>query len=216
MNPRCLVTGFEAFDGDTLNPSWLIAQALHGQVLQGVQVHAEQLPCAFAPAGAALHAALRRHRPTLVLALGQAGRSAIGMERVAVNVVDARIADNAGAQPIDEPVLAGAPAAYFSTLPIKRIVATLRAQGIPASVSQTAGTFVCNHLFFHLMHRIATAHPAVTGGFIHLPMLPRQAAGQAAMPSMALETMVAGIRTAIAVSLDADLGAMDRVGGAVA
>ncbi len=215
--PRVLVTGFEPFGGEAINPAWEVARALDGARIGVARVSAEQLPCRFEACATALARAMLADTPTVVIALGQAaGRSDVSVERVAINIDDAPIADNGDAQPIDRPIVTDAPPAYFSTLPIKRIVATLRAQGIPASVSQTAGTFVCNHLFFHLMHRIATAHPAVTGGFIHLPMLPQQAAGQAGMPSMALETMVAGIRTAVAVSLDADLGATDRVGGALA
>ena len=109
--------------------------------------------------------------------------------------------DNGGDCPVDRPVVAGAPAAYFSGLPIKRIVATLRAAGIPASVSQTAGTFVCNHVFYSLAHLLATRHPSTRGGFIHLPMLPMQAAAHPGLSSLSLETMVAGIRGAVQVSL---------------
>ena len=138
-------------------------------------------------------------------AIGQAGgRSEITPERVAINVDDGRICDNAGRQPIDAPVVAGAPAAYFSTLPIKAIVRDLRAAGIPASVSNTAGTFVCNHLFFGLMHRIATRPVAdgMRGGFIHIPYLPEQAArlarGSRAWRST---TVIAALRVAVRTSL---------------
>jgi pyroglutamyl-peptidase len=179
MSPRCLVTGFEPFDGDALNPSWLIAQSLHGLDLGGVRVQAEQLPCAFDQAGPALQAALRRHRPRLVLALGQAARGAIGMERVALNVIDARIADNAGLQPIDVPVLAAAPPAYFSTLPLKAMTAALKAEGLAAEVSNSAGTFVCNQVFFLLMHALRR-RAGVRGGFVHVPGGPRPGRGHAA------------------------------------
>jgi len=141
------------------------------------------------------------YRPVLVLALGQAGRTAISLERVAINVNDARIPDNAGVQPIDEAVRRGAPAAYFSTLPIKAMAAALQAAGIAAEVSQTAGTFVCNHVFYSLAHLLATRHPNTRGGFIHLPMLPMQAAAHPGLSSLSLDTMVAGIRGAIQVSL---------------
>ena len=121
---------------------------------------------------------------------------------MAINVDDGRIGDNAGHQPIDQPVVAGAPAAYFSTLPIKAMVRDLRAAGIPAAVSNTAGTFVCNHLFFGLMHRIATRPVAgMRGGFIHIPYLPAQVAQRPGLPSMALDTVVAGLRIAIATAL---------------
>ena len=172
---RILVTGFEPFGGQSLNPSWEVARALHGLQLQGAQVVAVQLPCVFAQALPALQNALAQHTPDIVLALGQAeGRCDLSVERIAINVMDARIPDNAGAQPIDVPVIAGGPASYFSTLPIKSLVAGLRASGFPASVSQTAGTFVCNQVFYALQHTLAGQ--GVHSGFVHLPLLPEQAA----------------------------------------
>jgi pyroglutamyl-peptidase len=172
---RILVTGFEPFGGQSLNPSWEVARALNGFALEGAQVVSVQLPCVFVQALPALQQALAQHRPDIVLALGQAeGRCDFSVERVAINVMDARIADNAGAQPIDVPVIAGGPAAYFSTLPIKALVAGLRAGGFPASVSQTAGTFVCNQVFYALQHALAGL--GVHSGFVHLPLLPEQAA----------------------------------------
>lgn len=196
-----LLTGFEPFGGETVNPSWLVAQALHGRRVGGALVQAACMPCVFADAGPALQAALARHRPQLVLCLGQAGgRCDLSLERVAINVADARIPDNAGAQPIDVPVVEGGPAAYFGTLPIKAMVAALRAAGLPASVSQTAGTFVCNHLFYVLMHRLQQL-PGVRGGFMHLPLLPGQAAAQPGLPSLPLATQVQGVEHALAVAL---------------
>jgi pyroglutamyl-peptidase len=198
--PCTLVTGFEAFDGDPLNPSWLIAQALHGRRVHGTRVQAVQLPCAFGTALPTLHEALRRYRPTLVLALGQAGRSVISIERVALNIDDARIPDNAGLQPVDQPVHAGAPAAYFSSLPIKAMAVALRQAGIAAEVSQTAGTFVCNHVFFGLMHALRR-RPGVRGGFVHVPMLPEQAAARGRQDGMPLPTQVDGVRLALKTAL---------------
>jgi pyroglutamyl-peptidase len=200
--PRILLTGFEPFGGDAVNPSWQVAQAWHGRSVAGAQVHAVQLPCVFGAALQALQLALDQTRPQLVLALGQAGgRCDFSIERVAINVDDARIPDNAGASPVDAPVVAGAPAAYFSTLPIKAMVAVLRQAGLPASVSQTAGTFVCNHVFFGLMHALARGRRrAVRGGFMHLPLLPAQAAarpGQAGMPSLPVATLVDGVGLAL-------------------
>ncbi|MFY9512832.1 MAG: pyroglutamyl-peptidase I [Rubrivivax sp.] len=213
-----LVTGFEAFGGETLNPSWRVAEAVHGARIAGVPVLALQLPCVFGSALRVLQAALAQHRPQLVLALGQAaGRSDFSVERIAINVDDARIADNAGAQPVDLPVVAGGPAAYFSTLPIKAIVAALREAGCPASVSQSAGTFVCNHVFYGLMHSLQ-AWPGTRGGFVHLPLLPAQAAHQGLAvtpPSLALETMLAGLRVAIATAL-ATQADLKLAGGTVA
>ena len=191
---RILLTGFEPFGGQSINPSWEVARALDGLSLSQAQVRAIRLPCVFAQAATALTRAVAEFQPDIVLALGQAeGRSDISVERVAINVMDARIADNAGAQPIDQPVVAGGPAAYFSTLPIKRLVASLRAEGIPASVSQTAGTFVCNQVFYALQH--ALAERAVRSGFVHLPLLPEQAAHWPGptLPSLPLATQVAAL-----------------------
>lgn len=207
---RILLTGFEAFDRDTVNPSWEVARALDGWVCDGATVQAVQLPCVFGAALARLDEALAQDAlPRLVVGLGLAsGRAEITPERVAINVDDARIPDNAGRQPVDAPVAAGGPAAYFSSLPIKAIVHGLRSAGLPASVSNTAGTFVCNHAFYGLMHRLAT-QPALArtrGGFVHVPALPEQAARAPGMPCLPLETQVQAmrllLRTALAVERD--------------
>ncbi|MDQ7912904.1 pyroglutamyl-peptidase I [Pseudomonas sp. 102515] len=192
-----LLTGFAPFGGEALNPSWEAARRLDGERLGDLPVVAAQLPTEFGAALRTLDELLDRHRPTLVVAVGQAGgRAELSLERIAINVDDARIPDNAGRQPIDEPVVAGGPAAYFSTLPIKAMTRVLRDAGIPAAVSQTAGTFVCNHVFYGLLHRLQGT--GVRGGFIHIPYLPAQAAHQPGVPSMALETLVAGLRLALA------------------
>ena len=198
---RILVTGFEPFGGQSLNPSWEVARALHGLQLpglQGAQVVAVQLPCVFAQALPALQQALMQHTPDIVLALGQAeGRCDLSVERIAINVMDARIPDNAGAQPIDVPVIAGGPASYFSTLPIKSLVAGLRAAGFPASVSQTAGTFVCNQVFYALQHTLAGQ--GVHSGFVHLPLLPEQAAHWPgpSLPSWPVSLQLAAVKQAL-------------------
>ncbi len=207
--PVALVTGFDAFGGDTLNPSWLIAQALHGQQIAGHRVLAAQLPTVFATSLQVLQSHLLQYQPALVVCLGQAGgRGAISLERVAINISDARIADNARNQPIDTPVVPHGPAAYFTGLPLKAMLAAMQEAGIACEVSQTAGTFVCNQVFYGLMHALATQHrfKAVRGGFIHVPWLPQQG-----MPAMSLEEMVRGItvalRCALGTSQDINLGA---------
>ncbi|WP_120966221.1 pyroglutamyl-peptidase I [Comamonas sp. lk] len=200
---RILLTGFEPFDKDSINPSWEVARALDGEVIAGGTVHAVQLPCVFGNAMQVLDEALAGLQPALVISLGLAGgRSDITPERVAINLDDARIPDNAGKQPVDEAVVSNAPAAYFSTLPIKAMVRNLREAGIPASVSNTAGTFVCNHVFYALMHRLSRrAAAGVRGGFIHVPALPQQAAKQPGMASMALEAQISAIREAIRTAM---------------
>ena len=194
-----LVTGFEPFDGERVNPSQEIARQLHDTVVAGHRVEGALLPCVFDAARLELRRQLRRVRPVVVIAVGQAGgRDAITPERIAINVDDARIPDNAGRQPVDRPVVRGGPAAYWSTLPVKAIVADLRRRDIPAAVSQTAGTFVCNHLFYALMHELR-GQRRVRGGFIHVPFLPSQA--KRGVPRMELETMIEAIAAAIAVSV---------------
>ena len=201
-SPRVLLTGFDAFGGDAVNPSWLAASSLHGRLILGHRVIAAQLPTVFAESLVRLHALLKAHQPVLVVAIGQAGgRSAISLERVAINICDARIPDNAGAQPVDEPVLADGPAGYFSTLPIKAMRQDLQEAGIACEVSQTAGSFVCNQVFYGLMHELATRRwlRHTRGGFIHVPWLPEQA--PAGAPAMPLPTLVQGLRLALRSAL---------------
>ncbi len=194
---RVLLTGFEPFGGERINPSWEAVRALDGWQGGPAIVHARQMPCVFGAAIDTLASAIADIQPQLVLCVGQAGgRSEVSVERVAINLDDGRIADNAGHQPIDLPVVAGGPAGYFSSLPIKAMVRDLRAAGVPASVSNTAGTFVCNHIFYGLMH-LLTAQPGVRGGFIHIPYLPVQAAQFPGAPSMALETLIDALRIAV-------------------
>ncbi|HTD04401.1 pyroglutamyl-peptidase I [Undibacterium sp.] len=205
-----LVTGFEPFDGETINPALEAARRLHGLRIGGYQVTAVELPCVFGASISTLERHMAALHPDIVLCVGQAGgRTGIDLERVALNIDDARIPDNAGRQPIDEPIVAGGPAAYFSGLPIKAIAAALAAAGIPAGVSQTAGTYVCNHVFYGMSHLIATRYPQVRGGFVHIPYLPEQAARHAGAASMALDTIVSGLKlaleTAVAVTDDVKL-----------
>ncbi|MER7208687.1 pyroglutamyl-peptidase I [Streptosporangium sp. NPDC000239] len=201
-----LLTGFEPFDGSSVNPSWEAVGLVQG-------VRAVRLPCVFGESLERLRAAVAEHDPSVVVCVGQAGgRPDVTVERVAVNLDDARIPDNAGRQPIDEPVVRGGPAAYFATLPVKACVAAARAASVPASVSQSAGTFVCNHLFYGLMHLIATERPRMRGGFVHLPFTPEQALGRGvptapsmpSMPSATAATALTAIVTA-AVSVGDDL-----------
>jgi pyroglutamyl-peptidase len=198
-NPCVLVTGFDPFGGQTVNPSWQAVQALHGQSVLGHRIVGAQLPTVFGLSVQVLRDLLRQFRPTLVLCTGQAGgRTAISLERVAINVDDARIPDNAGAQPVDVPVVPGGPAAYFSSLPIKAMLQSLLDAGINAEVSQTAGTFVCNHVFYGLMHELACDPQlrSTRGGLVHVPWLPEQ--GQ---PSMRLDEVVHGLQLAIGCAL---------------
>jgi pyroglutamyl-peptidase len=200
--PTILLTGFEPFGGENINPSQEIVRALDGEIVDGHRIVGAILPVAFAATLPLLEELLDAHRPTLVFALGQAGgRSAISLERVAINLVDARIADNDGLQPIDAAVLDGAPGAYFTRLPVKAIARCLLELGIPAAPSLSAGSFVCNQVFYALSHLLATRHPHARGGFVHVPWLPQQAALHPGQPSMTLQTMIDGVRAALACAI---------------
>jgi pyroglutamyl-peptidase len=197
---KALVTGFVPFGGDGVNPSFEALARLPSR-LGALDVVTAVLPVVFGRSLAALDAALAAHSPDIVLSAGLAGgRAELSLERVAINIEDARIPDNAGNRPIDRPVIAGGPAAYFATLPIKAAAAALREAGLPAAVSNSAGTFVCNHLFYGLMHRAANGPRRFRGGFLHLPYLPSQAAPIAGAPSMALEQLVEGIEIILQVA----------------
>ena len=205
--PRVLLTGFDPFGDDRLspnpmNPSGLAVRALHGERIHGHQVVAAELPCLFGTAITELGKLLLVHKPALVICVGQAGgRSTVSLERVAINVNDARIPDNADAQPIDTPVVVTGPAAYFSTLPIKAMMQSLQQAGVPAEVSQTAGTFVCNHVFYGLMHALATQRglKKTRGGFIHVPLLPEQGT-----PCLPLDLVISALRLAVAMALQTE------------
>lgn len=197
---RALVTGFDPFGGDKVNPSSLAVKQLKKQI-GSLAVHTAELPTSYALSAGVLRKAIDEVQPEIVLCVGQAGgRTELCLERVAINVQDARIRDNDGKQPIDVPVVAAGPAAHFSTLPIKACVAAMREAGLPAAVSNTAGTFVCNHIFYALMNMVQNASPAVRGGFLHIPYVPEQASRLGGAPSMALADIVLGIEIILEVS----------------
>jgi pyroglutamyl-peptidase len=196
-----LLTGFAPFGGETINPSWQAASALDGTQIAGHRLAARLLPVEFGASLAALRDAIAEISPALVLCVGQAGgRAQLSIERVAINVDDARIPDNANGAPIDTPIVPGGPAAYFATLPIKAILADLHAAGIPAEISQTAGTYVCNHVFYGLMHALRD-ESHIRGGFVHIPYAPEQAARHPGVPSLPVDTVIAALRIAVRTAL---------------
>lgn len=197
---KALVTGFDAFGGEKVNPSSMAASRLRRR-MGSLTVHTAVLPTSYARSAIALRGAIHEMRPDIVLCVGQAGgRSELSLERVAINIQDARIRDNDGKQPIDRPVVREGPAAYFSTLPIKACVAELRRAGLPAAVSNSAGTFVCNHIFYALMDMAGRHGLCFRGGFLHIPYLPEQAARLGDQPSMSVEDIVRAIEIVLAVS----------------
>ncbi len=198
---KVLVTGFEPFGGEDINPSWEVVKQLDKRVIDGCQIVALQLPCVFFDSLDVLYRGIEQYEPTLVIAIGQAGgRADITIERIGINIIDASIVDNQGQQPIDKTIVTEGPAAIFSTLPIKSIVAGLQTAGIPASVSQTAGTYVCNQVMYGLLNKISD-QTGVRGGFIHVPYLPEQAAMHMGKPSMGGEMILRAVELAIAISL---------------
>ena len=211
---RVLVTGFTPFGGETTNPSWEIVKALPDSIA-GYGIEKLRVPTEFGKAIDVAGRAIDKWQPQLVLCFGQAGgRSRMSVERVAINVDDARIADNAGQQLIDQPIRSNAPAAYFCTVPVKAMVAGMVRAGVPSEVSNSAGTFVCNHLIYGVLHHIASNGYAMRAGFIHVPFMETQIVDRPNTPALSLATMVAGAKAAIiaAVRNKTDL---KLVGGAL-
>ncbi len=189
---KALVTGFEPFGGESVNASLEAVRQLPAKI-GTLEIVTTALPTSYARSLPMLEQAIAREKPQIVLCVGQAGeRPALCLERVAVNVQDAEIADNDGARPVDRPVVAGGPAAYLATLPVRAAVAGLRAEELPAQLSMSAGTFVCNHVFYGLMHLAATGKQRFRAGFLHVPRQPQHAPRTGA-PSKALDDITRGI-----------------------
>ncbi len=198
---KVLVTGFEPFGGESINPSWEAVKELPDGI-GGAEIVRKRLPVTFRGVRQILPKLLEKEMPDVMILTGQAGgRPNITVERVAINVMDSTMADNEGFTPEDEPVFEGAPAAYFATLPIKAIVEALRKDGIPAGISNTAGTYVCNTAMFTALHTIAVAGMKTKVGFIHVPFSHAQALDRP-RPSMAQETINEAIRKAVEVSIE--------------
>lgn len=205
---KILVTGFDPFGGEKINPALETIKRLPDAVL-GARIIKLEIPTVVEKSLAKIQEAVEKENPDVVLSIGQAGgRSEITVERVGINIDDCRIPDNEGNQPIDEPIVAGGPSAYFVTVPIKAIVEKIKANKIPASISNTAGTFICNHVCYGVAHlaaaRTAAGKP-MKSGFIHIPFLPEQVIGKPALtPSMSLETIVSGITHALEAIVEHD------------
>jgi pyroglutamyl-peptidase len=205
---RLLITGFEPFAGDDVNPSALVAARLAAEGFAGATTEHLILPVVRFRCVELVVAAIEQTRPDVVVMMGQAGgRPRITPERVAINLDDYRRPDNTGNQPVDEPIVPGGPAAYFSLLPIRDMVRRMQEAGVPAAISNSAGTYLCNHLGYGVLHYIAVRRLPVSAGFVHLPCLPEQATGRSPeTPSMALEVLVKGMR----VGVEAALAARER------
>ena len=196
---KILVTGFEPFGGETVNPAWEAVSRLPAET-GGAEIVKLQVPTMFGRAPEAVLREVERLRPDAVVSVGQAaGRTAITPERIAINCEEASIPDNAGFQPAGGPVVEGGPDGYFSLLPVKEMAAAIQASGLPGKVSNTAGTYVCNHLMYHILHACHTRYPGMRSGFIHVPCIPEQQAGHPEWFALPLEEIVRGLTAALEV-----------------
>ena len=192
---KLLLSGFEPFGGHAQNPSEATVRAMAQQPIPGVTLHTLVLPVDAKRAPGMLTAAMDEHKPDVVLSLGEArGRFALGIERVAVNLLDFVIADNAGALVTDAPVVPDGPAAYFSTLPVRNMLQAARAAGVPAELSLSAGAYLCNQVMYATLHHIGMNWLPMRAGFVHMPALPETIAGtDARLASMSIESLVRGV-----------------------
>lgn len=183
-----LLTGFEPFDNELINPSWELVKTFHDINISDYHIIAKLIPTVFYDSSQLLKQYIKEYQPNIVICFGQAGGSdSIRLEKVAINLNDARIPDNKGNQPIDEAIIENAPLAYFSNLPLRKIYNELKKVNIPVSISLSAGSYVCNHLFYHLMHYIQNTD--ILGGFIHIPYLNTQVENKKSVFSMDLNTL---------------------------
>lgn len=195
---KILVTGFDPFGGEKVNPAYEAVKLLP-DTIAGAEVIKLEIPTVFSKSGPAVEAGIQAHNPDVVLNVGQAGgRACVTIERVAINLAEARIPDNAGEQPMDEPLQAEGPAAYFTTLPIKAMVKNVRDHGLPCHISYTAGTYVCNCVMYNVLHMAATKYPNIRAGFIHVPFASGQAVEKAvSTPCASLEVIAKSLEYAI-------------------
>lgn len=194
---KVLITGFDPFGGESVNPALEAVMALP-DTIGDIEVIKIEIPTVFGKSLAKIKEAVETHKPDIVISIGQAGgRFGITPERVAINIDDARIKDNEGNQPVDVKVAQDGAPAYFTNLPIKAMTQAMIQAGIPASVSNTAGTFVCNHVMYGILHMIHTDYPNMRGGFIHVPYIPSQVTSKANMPSMSQADITKGLALCI-------------------
>ena len=211
---KILVTGFDPFGGEKVNPALEAVKSLPS-VIHGAEIRWVEIPTVFYQSAEVLEAEIVRYQPDVVLCIGQAGgRAGLTPERVAINQDDARIPDNQGNQPIDTPIRLDGEAAYFSTLPIKAMVQAINEVGLPATVSNTAGTFVCNHLMYQALYLADKKFPNMKAGFMHIPYMTEQVVNKPNTASMCLRDIVRGIEAAIGAIVDYKDKDLKIVGGA--
>ncbi|MFK4784936.1 pyroglutamyl-peptidase I [Fusobacterium sp. MFO224] len=201
---KILVTGFDPFENEAVNPAWEGVKLLPTRI-NGAEIIKLQIPTVFNDSIKVLLEGIEKFKPQAVLCIGQAGgRFDISVERIAINLNDARIKDNKGNQPIDNKIYDYGDNAYFSSLPIKSMVEYMKKENIPASISNTAGTFVCNHLMYGLLYNIDKYSVTAKGGFIHVPYIPKQVINKPNTPSMDLSLIAKGLEAAITAIIEND------------
>ena len=194
---KLLLTAFSPFGGEKINPSLEAVKLVKDKILETDIIKLE-VPTVFDKSIKIVADAIEKEKPDYVLCIGQAGgRYGITPERVAINIDDARIPDNEGNQPIDIPIFADGEPAYFSNLPVKAMVEEIRKEGLPASLSNSAGTYVCNHLMYGVLYTLSKKYKGAKGGFIHVPFIPEQTVDKPDKPSMSLTDIVRGLEAAI-------------------
>ena len=200
---KILVTGFDPFGGASINPAYEAVKLLP-DTIKGATIVKKEIPTVFVKDGVVLEEAMQEHNPDVVLCIGQAGgRSEISIEKVAINLIEARIPDNEGQQPLGQKVYEDGETAYFATLPVKAMVTKVKEHGIPSNVSYTAGTYVCNDIMYRLLYLETKKYPGMRGGFIHVPYLPEQAVTlPAGTPTMSVEMISKGLLYAIEAIVD--------------
>lgn len=213
---KILVTGFEPFEDEPLNPSWEAVRRLPDSIGETAVIKV-QIPVVFDRVSEVVRDAIAVHDPDAIVCVGQAGgRFAISPERVAINVDDGRIPDNDGDQPIDETIRADGPAAYFSSLPVKAMVTAMKGAGVPAVLSNTAGTYVCNHIMYDVLYMIDHEFSGKRGGFVHVPYTPQQVVDKPGAPSLSIDDMTAALAAGLgAIAEYQDKEDERSVGGAI-
>lgn len=194
---KVLITGFDPFGGETINPAWEAVKAIKDEIA-GAQIFKMQIPTVVNKSIEKIHEKMAEIHPDIVISVGQAGgRFGVTPERVAINITDARIPDNEGNQPIDIPIFEDGDAAYFSNLPVKAMVQAIKDAGYPSVLSNTAGTYICNHVMYGILYYIKKEFPGARGGFIHVPYAASQVIDKPGTPSMAIADIAASLEAAI-------------------
>lgn len=211
---KVLITGFDPFGGESMNPAYEAVKGIANEVM-GSEIIKLEIPTVFGKAIDVLEEAIKLHQPDIVITVGQAGgRFGVTPERIAINQDDARIKDNEGNQPIDVTIKEDGENAYFATLPIKAITQAIKKAGVPSTVSNTAGTFVCNHLMYGLMYIIDKNNLDIKGGFIHVPYATQQVLDKPSSPSLTIDQITVALTAAIEATLSNETD-IKTVGGEI-